>query len=186
MIEFPKNKYKIIYADPPWSYNNKNTGGGQMVSGSFNKYQTMEIEEICNLPIQEISDKNCVLFLWATVPLLPEAFKVMNAWGFTYKTSLFWRKIMSLGMGYWFRGQVELLLFGIKGNVKAFRCQKANIIQTKVRKHSRKPDEFYGTIEEISQKFNLNPKIELFSRTKREGWDAWGNEVPKEEQRLLK
>ena len=93
---------------------------------------------------------------------------------------------MSLGMGHWFRGQVEILLFGIKGKVKAFRYQRANVIQTKVRKHSQKPDEVYGIIGEISQKFNLNPKIELFARHKLEGWDAWGNEVPKEEQKILK
>lgn len=180
-MKLPNKKYKIIYADPPWSYDNKKTGGS-MKSGAKNKYPTMSLDEIKNLLIEEISDKNCVLFLWATVPLLPEAFEVMNAWKFKYKTSLFWRKIMSLGMGFWFRGQVEILLMGIKGKVKAFRCQKRNFIQSKVRKHSQKPDHFYGLIESL----NINPKIELFARNRREGWDCWGNEVPKEEQKMLK
>ena len=165
-------KYQIICADPPWEYRNKKTGGS-MKSGSITKYQTMSLQEICGLSVSTISDKNSVLFLWATVPLLPEALLVMEKWGFKYKTALFWRKIMSLGMGFWYRGQVEILLMGIKGKLKAFRIQKANFVQTKVRKHSQKPDEFYELIEAS----NLNPKIELFARQKRQGWDVWGNEV---------
>lgn len=145
----------------------------------------MPLEEICNLPIEMISDKNCVLFLWATTPLLPEAFEVMKSWGFNYKTAVFWRKIMSLGMGFWFRGQVEVLLVGIKGNIKAFRLQKANFIQSKVGKHSEKPFKIYRLLELISEKFNLSPKIELFARHRREGWDAWGNELPNLTQKLL-
>lgn len=165
-------KYQIIYADPPWEYKNKKTGGS-MQSGSSSKYKTMSIEQLCELPIQNISDKSCVLFLWATVPLLPEALLVMSSWGFKYKTSLFWRKIMSLGMGFWFRGQVEILLMGIKGKVKAFRLQIANIHQEKVRKHSQKPDYFRDIIE----KTGLIPRIELFAREKHEEWDVWGNEI---------
>jgi len=144
-----------------------------MKSGASQKYSTMSLNEIKNIPVQNIADKNSVLFLWATVPLLPEALEVINAWGYKYKTSLFWRKIMSLGMGFWFRGQVEILLMGIKGNIKAFRLQRVNFIQSKVRKHSQKPDEFYELIEMI----NLEPKIELFARNKRKGWDSWGNEL---------
>ncbi len=152
-----------------------------MQSGAEQKYQVMSIEEISKLPINQIADKDCVLFLWATTPLLPEAFEVMKAWGFKYKTAIFWRKEMSLGMGFWFRGQVEVLLLGVKGNVKAFRCQKPNFIQSKVRKHSQKPDEIYGLIEAL----DINPKIELFARARREGWDAWGNEIPEYCQRKI-
>lgn len=152
-----------------------------MISGSQSKYPTLSVEEICQLPIDTISEKDSVLFLWATVPLLPEGFEVMKRWGFEYKTSLFWRKIMSLGMGFWFRGQVEVLLMGIKGNIKAFRIQKPNIIQSRVREHSQKPDEFIKLIEETG----LNPKIELFARTRRDGWDSWGNEI-KEKQNINK
>lgn len=169
-------KYQIIYADPPWSYKNKNTGGSYS-SGASSKYSTMSLKDICNLPIKNISDKNCVLFLWATVPLMPEAFKVINEWGFKYKTTITWRKIMSLGMGFWFRGQCEHLLFGIKGKVKAFRLQEPNFIQCKVSKHSQKPNEFRELINRATSKMPLRNKIELFARQKTEGWDVWGNEV---------
>lgn len=169
-------KYKLILADPPWTYRNKRTGGS-LKSGSAQKYRVMELQDICGLPIRDLADKDCVLFLWATVPLLPEALKVMQAWGFSYKTSLFWRKLMSLGMGYWFRGQVEILLMGIRGKVKAFRCQKANWIQSKVRQHSQKPEEVYELIESLG----IEPKIELFASEERDGWDAVGDRVSGED-----
>lgn len=140
-----------------------------MISGSASKYQVMSTEDICALSVGEIADDNSVLFLWATVPMLQDAFCVFTEWGFNYKTAIFWRKIMSLGMGFWFRGQVEVCLFGIK----AFRCQKPNFIQTKAGKHSEKPEELYKLIEEVSPL----PRIELFARSKRDGWDAWGNEI---------
>ena len=165
-------KYQIIYADPPWSYRNKKTGGS-MKSGAGAKYPTLAVQEICELPIKDIADSNSVLFLWATVPLLPEAFEVMAAWGYKYKTMLTWRKIMSLGMGFWFRGQTEHLLLGVKGKVKAFRVQKPNFIQCKVGRHSQKPQEF----RELIEMTGLQPRIELFAREKTDGWDVWGNEV---------
>ena len=165
-------KYKIIYADPPYLYKNKNTGGS-MISGAIAKYPVMDLQDILELPVKEIAHKDSCLFLWVTVPLIQEGFQVLNAWGFKYKTMLTWRKIMSLGMGYWYRGQTEHLLLGIKGKVKAFRIQKPNFIQCKVGKHSQKPQEFRGLIEMTG----LNPKIELFAREKHKGWDVWGNEV---------
>ena len=179
-MEFPNKRYKLILADPPWEYENKTTGGSND-SGACQKYHTMPLDEIKAPPISDIALKDSCLFLWGTTPLLPEAFEVMKAWGFQYKTTIYWRKIMSLGMGFWFRGQVEVCLFGIQGNVPAFRCQKPNFIQTKVRYHSQKPDEMYGLIEDL----DINPKIELFAREKREGWDAWGNQVPNHCQKLL-
>ncbi len=165
-------KYQIIYADPPWSYRNKRTGGS-MVSGSEAKYSIMSISEIAKLPVGDIADKNSALFLWTTTPMLQDAFYIMNEWGFKYKTAIYWRKIMSLDMGFWFRGQVEVCLLGIKGKVKAFRIQKPNFIQAKVGRHSEKPEEMRQLIEETG----LTPRIELFSRKKVDGWDAWGNEV---------
>lgn len=173
MLKFPKKKYKLIYADPPWEYRNKKTGGTNMISSAESKYKTLSIDELCKLPIQKISDKDSVLFLWTTTPLLPEGLKVMESWGFKYKTSIYWRKIMSLGMGFWFRGQVELCLMGIKGNVKAFRIQKENFIQSQVRLHSKKPDEMYNLLELTK----LEPKIELFTRQRWMDWDHWGNEL---------
>ena len=165
-------KYKTIVADPPWQYKNRKTGR-DMKHGAEAKYKTLSLREICSLPIQDIADKNCVLFLWATTPLLPEAFHVMQEWGFKYKTAIYWRKIMLMGMGFWFRGQVELCLLGIRGKVKAFRAQKCNFIQCKAGKHSQKPKEFFDLIEPYTPK----PRIELFAREKRKGWNAWGNEV---------
>ncbi len=165
-------KYQIILADPPWEYRNKNTGGS-FKSGSSAKYKTLSLNELMGLNIIQIADKNCAIFLWVTVPLLPDGIQLLKSWGFKYKTTLFWRKIMSLGMGFWFRGQVEVLLLGIKGNVKAFRIQKPNFIQSKARKHSQKPDEFYELIEMT----NLEPKIELFACRRRDGWDAIGYDI---------
>lgn len=159
MIPFPDTKYKCILADPPWSYSNKKTGG-DLTAGAESKYHTMELQDICEMDIQSISEKDSCLFLWATTPLLPEAFQVLSSWGFKYKSALYWRKIMSLGMGYWFRGQVEVCLFGVRGNLKAFHSQEPNFIQSKVRAHSQKPDHIYGVIERL----DLNPKIELFAR----------------------
>lgn len=168
----PTKKYQVIYADPPWSYTNKKTGGTHK-SGAQQKYPTMPLPDIMNMNIP--IDKNAVLYLWATVPLLPEAFKVMDALGFKYKTMLTWRKIMSLGIGFWYRGQCEHLLFGVKGNIKAFRIQHANFIQTKAGKHSEKPSEFRHLIEQSTQHMPL--KLEMFARQEHSGWDAFVNEV---------
>lgn len=173
VLPFPDKKYSVIYADPPWEYKNKNTGGS-MNSGASSKYPTMSIEEICNLPVGNICNNDAALFLWATVPLLNHGFDVLAAWGFTYKTSFVWRKIMSRGMGFWFRGQVEVLLLGIRGKVKAFRMQIPNFYQSSVAgmRHSQKPSRFYEIIEDTG----LEPRIELFARNRRDGWDSWGNE----------
>ena len=176
LIPFPDKKYQIIYADPPWAYRNKNTGVS-FKSGADTKYPTLTMDELFGLPVKDIMDKDSVLFLWATVPLMPEAFQLMASWGFKYKTMLTWRKIMSLGMGYWFRGQCEHLLMGTKGKVKAFRLQECNFIQTKVGKHSQKPEEFRQLIERATAKMPLTNRIELFARQKTEGWDVWGNEI---------
>jgi len=173
---FPTKKYKTIVADPPWQYNNKKTGGS-MQSGATQNYSTLTLDQICHLPVREITEKDAVLFLWCTTPLADYAFEVIDAWGFKYKTKLYWRKIMSLGMGFWFRGQVEECLVCTKGNVKAFRSQSPNIFQSKVREHSRKPEELFNLIDPIIERDGLTPKIELFARYRRDGWDCWGNEV---------
>jgi N6-adenosine-specific RNA methylase IME4 len=168
-------KYNIIYADPPWSYKNKKTGGNHL-SGAAQKYAVMTTDDICNMEIPV--SKDCVLFLWATVPLMPDAFKVMEAWGFKYKTMLTWRKVMSLGMGFWFRGQTEHLLIGVKGKVKAFRMQVANFHQSKAEKHSKKPAHFRDLIAVAAgRSFTEVNKLELFAREQAEGWDVFGNEV---------
>lgn len=152
-----------------------------MISGSASKYKTMTTLEICEMKVPAIShSQGSVLFLWATTPLLPDAFKVMDAWEFKYKTSIYWRKIMSLGMGFWFRGQVEVCLMGIRGDVKAFHSQNPNFIQSRVRAHSQKPEELWNLIEPELDKYKLSPRVELFCRGEpRPGWDGWGSECQK-------
>lgn len=167
-------KYNVIVCDPPWAYNNKNTGGS-MKSGASAKYPTLTVDEICKLKIPH--DKDCILFLWVTVPLLDEGFKVLSAWGFKYKTMITWHKIMSLGLGYWFRGQTEHALVAVRGKVKALRHQKGNIIQAKARKHSQKPDEFWELIEPALEGKGLDQRLEMFARQDRDGWDVMGNEI---------
>lgn len=181
-------KYNVIYADPPWSYMKSNAGRGGN-SSAIKKYQTMPTDIICSMVNNELRDriaKNSVLFLWSTVPLLTDAFQVMDAWGFKYKTMLTWRKVMSLGMGYWFRGQTEHLLLGVKGKVKPFYMQVPNFYQCKVGKHSEKPHYFRELIVKSSNKVFENPnRLELFARDKAglfptdhlNGWDVYGNEV---------
>lgn len=190
------SKYNVIYADPPWSYDNKKTGG-TMESGAEEKYVTMSNEDIMNMPVPDITEINAVCFMWVTVPLLPEGLATLKAWGFEYKTMITWRKIMSLGMGFWFRGQCEHLVLGVKGKVKPFRQQKSNFYESevfeldecyqgRVGKHSQKPHYFRELINSaVKISFNDPKKLELFARTRKgmfgdyeyEGWDVFGNEV---------
>ena len=141
-----------------------------MCSGSAAKYPVMSLSDIEALPVSQVANKDGVVFLWTPVALLPDGLSVLRAWGYEYKTAVFWRKIMSLGMGYWFRGQVEVCLLGVRGKVKAFRIQKPNFIQSKVRDHSQKPDEMYDLIEATG----LSPKLELFACRERDDWDSIG------------
>lgn len=175
-------KYDVIYADPPWSYRDRS---GQ--HSAREKYNTMALDDIKSLPVNKLSEKNSILFLWATVPLLPEAFEVMKAWGFEYKTMITWRKIMSLGMGYWFRGQTEHLLLGKKGNVRCFRSQQPNFHESRAMSHSTKPDYFRKLIDRtVTASFQDPKKLEMFARSAKndffpdhhlQGWDVFGNEV---------
>lgn len=169
-------KYDIIYADPPWRYRFKrSTRWGGMT------YPTLPVEEICKFPVQNIASKNCILFLWITYPQLPKAFKVIDAWGFTYKTVAFtWVKqnpksdgIYS-GIGSWTNGNAEICLLATKGHPKRIAKNIKQIILSHVRRHSQKPDE---ARERIVALMGDLPRIELFAREVGPGWDAWGNEV---------
>ena len=162
-------KYKIIYADPPWRYDFSKSDSRQIE----NQYQTMSLDEICGLTVP--SDKNAVLYLWATAPKLLEALKVMDAWGFKYKTHAVWDK-GKIGMGYWFRGQHELLLVGVKGKWSPPEPSKRipSIYAEDRNGHSSKPEAIRSFIQLW---FPQHDKIELFARQKTEGWDVWGNEV---------
>lgn len=171
-----EKKYNVIYADPAWKYKNKKTGG-TMLSGADAHYDTMTIEEICKMPIKKMAQKNAILFMWVTVPLLPEFLPVLDAWGFKYKTMLTWRKTMSLGLGYWFRGQCEHLIVATKGTVKATRMQVPNFYQSKAERHSKKPDYFRQLIDQSASKLGYSDKIELFARQESDGWEVFGNQV---------
>ena len=178
----PAPQYRVIYADPPWSYSNKKTGGTHK-SGSVQQYRTMTLEEIKNLPVWKLAHpEGCVLFCWGTIPLPEESYTTVRAWGFEYKTRHFWEKLGRLGMGFWFRGQIEECLIAVRGPVKAFRWQTKNILRAKPRNglHSGKPEEMRKLIEEVTTSRMPNagrPRIELFTREICPGWDCWGDEV---------
>jgi N6-adenosine-specific RNA methylase IME4 len=178
-------KFKIIVCDSPWEYSNIRTGGS-LISGSDAHYETLSLQDLCNLPVKQIADKNSVLFLWVTTPLKYEIAQsgLVEKWGYHYKTSIYWRKIMSLGLGFNFRGQVEECWMCTRGKVKPFRTQFPNVIQSKVRKHSQKPEEFFQMIEPSLERFNLNPRLEMFARIIRPGWYAIGNEISNNDIRV--
>lgn len=167
-------KYKTIIADPPWQYRNKRTGGS-MKSGAEHHYPVMSIEELCFMKgfINDLAEKDCLLFLWITSPKLNEVFQVVEAWGFEYKTSMIWVKTRSLGMGFWFRVQYELCLICTRGKIKPFYMPTPNLFFAPRTRHSRKPERFFQLIDPIIPR----PAIELFAREKREDWDSWGNEI---------
>ncbi len=166
------NVYGVIYADPPWRFELWAESGKDRVAD--NHYPTMTTEAIKTLSLP--AAHNCVLFLWATVPMLPQAIEVMAAWGFVYKSLVIWDKEQE-GTGYWLRNRIELLLIGTRGNVPAPTPgeQPPQVIVAPRGRHSEKPTIFAETIERL---FPHVPKVELFARTARNGWDVWGNEAP--------
>lgn len=174
-------KYKTIYADPPWQFANR-TGKVAPEHKRLNRYSTMKLEDIKSLPVADIADEKCHLYLWVPNALLPEGLEVMKAWGFEYKTNIIWEKIRKdgfpdgRGVGFYFRNVTEILLFGIKGSnnrtLSAGRTQ-VNLIRSMKKEHSRKPDEFIALIESCSP----GPYLELFARGVRPNWDMWGNQA---------
>ena len=169
-------KYQAIYADPPWDYQQCR------LSGSAKKhYPTMRIEELCALPVAEIADRDCALFLWATFPQLPEALRLIQAWGFVYKTVAFvWlkqnRKALTwfYGLGFWTRSNAEICLLATKGHPKRQSAGIHQLVISPVERHIKKPDEVR---EKIVALMGDVPRIELFARQQTPGWDVWGNEV---------
>ena len=176
-----EKKYKIIYADPPWNYNDK-LGTDSAKMGGYDKYyKGMTLKEICDLPINKIADKDCILFLWITMPKLPEAFEVIKSWGFIHKTTAFtWIKLnpkagtIFKGVGRWVMGNAELVLLATKGKPRRIAKNISQVVMAKRGKHSVKPDEIKKRIVELIGDL---PRIELFAREKTEGWDVWGDEV---------
>lgn len=171
--------YDIIYADPPWRYDAGTTTDNRRIECH---YPTMPLQEIIDMKIP--AKKNAVLYLWATSPKLEEALAVMNAWGFSYRTSAVWDKI-NAGLGHWLLIQHEMLLIGRRGK---FPCppdalMKRSVIRVKKRRHSQKPDIVRTWIKEWYPEAEC---IELFARERWEGWDVHGNEAPTATQTILR
>jgi N6-adenosine-specific RNA methylase IME4/ParB-like chromosome segregation protein Spo0J len=168
-----KQKYPIIYADPPWRYENPPMGGDNR--SIENHYPTMTLEEICALPVSDLATDDAILYLWATAPKLAECMKVIDSWGFEYRTNMVWDKEL-IGMGYHARNQHEILLISKRGDIPPppVGSQPSSVHREKRTKHSAKPGFYYEMIEGAYPEL---PKIELFARDNRTGWAAWGNEV---------
>jgi N6-adenosine-specific RNA methylase IME4 len=167
--KLPEGVFDVLLADPPWKYDFAETETREIE----NQYPTMTVSELAKLSVPSATDS--VLFLWATAPKLREALAVLDAWGFDYKTHAIWDK-EKIGMGYWFRGQHELLLVGTKGKFKAppEGSRVSSVIRSARSKHSEKPDAAYVAIEQM---FPHGRRLELFARTERQGWERWGNQA---------
>ena len=182
--ELRGQRFGTILADPPWRFQNR-TGKVAPEHKRLSRYETLSIDEIATLPIADHVLDVAHCYLWIPNALLPEGLKVLNAWGFEYKTNLVWHKVRKdggsdgRGVGFYFRNVTEIILFGVRGKgartLQPGRSQ-VNLLATRKREHSRKPDEQYEIIESCSR----GPYLELFGRGVREGWTLWGNEASKE------
>ena len=174
-------RFHTVLADPPWRFQNR-TGKVAPEHRRLHRYETMALEEIMALPVADLVEEPAHLYLWVPNALIPEGLQVLGAWGFEYKTTLIWHKVRKdggsdgRGVGFYYRNVTESVLFGVRG--KAARTlpparRQTNLIATRKREHSRKPDELYPVIEACSR----SPFIELFARGSRPGWTSWGHEV---------
>lgn len=174
-------RFGTILADPPWRFTNR-TGKMAPEHRRLSRYGTMTLDDICGLPVADIADDPSHLYLWVPNALLPDGLRVMEAWGFSYKSNIVWHKVRKdggsdgRGVGFYFRNVTELILFGVRG--KSARTlapgrRQVNLISSRKREHSRKPDEQYDLIESCS----WGPRIELFSRGARPGWTVWGDQA---------
>jgi N6-adenosine-specific RNA methylase IME4 len=177
------HKFGTILADPPWQFQNK-TGKVAPEHRRLNRYSTLTLAGIKELPVAEISAEVAHLYLWCPNALLPEGIDVLRAWGFEYKSNLVWHKVRKdggsdgRGVGFYFRNVTELILFGVRGKGSGARTlapgrRQVNLLATRKREHSRKPDEQYEIIESCSR----GPYLEMFARGTRKGWATWGNQA---------
>ena len=182
-----EGQYSTILADPPWQFQNR-TGKMAPEHRRLLRYPTMELKEIVGLPVSRFAAAKSHLYLWVPNALLHEGLGVMEAWGFTYKSNLVWYKIRKdggpdgRGVGFYFRNVTELVLFGVRGSMRTLSPGRTqtNLIATRKREHSRKPDEIYDLIESCSP----GPYLELFARFSRSGWCQWGNEDVEENSHI--
>jgi N6-adenosine-specific RNA methylase IME4 len=187
MIPFPDKKYSVIYCDPPWQYEGSEClAKKSLLDGNDNfHYNTIPLEELKGLRVWDISEDNCLLFMWVVSPLLPDALEVMSAWGFKFSTVGFvWYK-QKVNPGHYTLSECELCLIGKKGNIPELRgAQNVRQFLSKEKgKHSKKPSEIRYRIEMM---FPNHTRIELFSRNRVEGWDCWGDQVPADQQATIK
>jgi len=176
--ETPDGIYQVLYADPPWKYsdvmNDRGSGGFGVPGGASFHYPTMTIDELCSLKIDEISDDNSVLFLWVTSPFLEDSFKIINSWGFKYKSSFVWDKVKH-NMGHYNSVRHEFLLICTKGSfTPQIKILHDSVVTQERTKHSEKPEVFRQIIDEIYPRGN---RIELFARKKTDNWDVYGNQI---------
>lgn len=178
---FGDRRFKTILADPPWQFQNR-TGKVAPEHKRLSRYATLSLDEILGLPVRAVADDSAHLYLWVPNALLLEGLRVMEAWGFKYKTNLVWHKVRKdggsdgRGVGFYFRNVTELLLFGIRGkNARTLAPGRSqvNLFATRKREHSRKPDEIFPIIEACSP----GPYLELFARGIRANWHLWGNQA---------
>ena len=175
----PPHTFGTILADPPWRFTNR-TGKMAPEHRRLSRYPTLTLQEIKALPLDQFVQAASHLYLWVPNALLPEGIEVMQSWGFTYKTNLVWYKVRQdggpdrRGVGFYFRNVTELVLFGVRGNLRTLAPgrRQENIVISRKQEHSRKPDALYTVIEACSP----GPYLELFARHPREGWTQWGNE----------
>ena len=177
----PRNRrFGTILADPPWRFSNR-TGKMAPEHRRLSRYSTMSMDEIYELPVANIALDQSHLYLWVPNALIQQGLEVMESWGFTYKTNLVWYKVRKdggpdgRGVGFYFRNVTELVLFGVRGSLRTLQPGRTqvNIISSRKREHSRKPDELYEVIESCSP----GPYLELFARHRKEGWTQWGDEL---------
>jgi N6-adenosine-specific RNA methylase IME4 len=173
--------FHTILADPPWQFTNR-TGKVAPEHKRLARYGTMNLDDILALPVREVAAEPAHLYLWVPNALLPEGLRVLEAWGFQYKSNIVWHKVRKdggpdgRGVGFYFRNTTEIVLFGVKGkNARTLAPGRSqvNIMRTMKREHSRKPDEMYDLVESCS----AGPFLELFARGTRPGWTAWGNQA---------
>ena len=169
--EWPKGKYRIIYADPPWQYGDERSGFG----GATDHYNTMTMEELKAMPVSSLTEENAVLFLWGTAPLLPEAIELIESWGFKYKTNIVWDKVRA-NLGNYTSVRHEHLFIATKGSGVPDNTTRVDSVQVveRVGRHSEKPEEFKNIIETL---YTYGNKLELFARKSVEGWEVFGNEL---------
>lgn len=181
-------QYRAIYADPPWAFKTWTSDARLASRGSATPYETMSMDDIKALPVASWAAPDCALFIWIVWPTMPEALSVIESWGFKYKTCAFtWMKAdqyklfaleedVYMGLGYWTRANSEVCLLATRGDIKRVDAGVRQGIIEPRREHSRKPDCTYGRIETL---IGGGPYLEMFARSTRPGWDAWGNQIGK-------